>query len=110
MDTSATTQEKEIEKRQKWNAQQRENFEWLGDIYCGVPYKNYRNVDIGPPVANVPLQQHVVQLPVAIPNILPAPPTVFAAAAANYKGRPQAPPAQGHSGRGRANQAAAKMI
>jgi hypothetical protein len=42
---------------EKWNAQQRENFLHFGDIYRGESYKNYRNVDVGPPVANIPLQQ-----------------------------------------------------
>jgi hypothetical protein len=40
---------------EKWNAQQRENFLHFGDIYKGGSYKNYRNVDVGPPVANIPL-------------------------------------------------------
>jgi hypothetical protein len=49
-------------------------------------YKSYHNVDIGPPVANIPLQQQVtqppigqpqiVQPPVVLPNILPAPPVI----------------------------------
>jgi hypothetical protein len=53
---------KKDNKNEKWNKQQKENFLWFGNIYCGEPYKNYRNVDIGPSVANVPLQQHVQQL------------------------------------------------
>jgi hypothetical protein len=68
----------------KWNTQQRQYFERFGDIYRGQPYKNYRNVDIGPPLAIAPPQQQVVQPPVvqpqniqpaiALPYIPPAPP------------------------------------
>ena len=64
-------------KNEKWNAQQLRNFLTHGDIYRGEPYKSYRNVNVGPPVANVPLQQQVGQPPIvqinqpAIP--LPAP-------------------------------------
>jgi hypothetical protein len=59
---------------EKWNPQQRENFLRFGDIYRGEPYKNYRNVDVGPPVANIPLQQPVAQPPVV--QIIPPPPAV----------------------------------
>ncbi len=56
-----------------------------------MPYKSYCNVDIGPPVTNIPLQQPVAQQPIAPPApiaaapaqpqiILPAP--IAAAAAA----------------------------
>jgi hypothetical protein len=56
----------------KWNAQQKENFLRFGDIYR-ESYKNYRNVDVGPPVANIPLQQPVAQPPVIIQGIPPPP-------------------------------------
>jgi hypothetical protein len=56
---------KKDNKSEKWNAQQKENFERFGDIYQGVPYKSYRNVDIRPPVANIPLQQPGNQPPAA---------------------------------------------
>jgi hypothetical protein len=59
---------------EKWNAQQRENFLRFGDIYKGEFYKNYRNVDVGPPVANIPLQQPVAQPPIV--QIIPPPPAV----------------------------------
>jgi hypothetical protein len=62
-------------KSEKWNAQQKENFKCFSDIYQGVPYKSYRNVDIRPPVTNIPLQQPVIQQPVA-----PPPPIVAALA------------------------------
>jgi len=59
---------------EKWNKQQQENFLRFGDIYRGEPYKNYRNVEVGPPVANIPLQQQVVPPPVVQPPIpVPAP-------------------------------------
>jgi hypothetical protein len=48
---------------ERWNKQQKENFLRFGDIYQSESYKNYRNVDVGPPVANIPLQQQVVQPP-----------------------------------------------
>jgi hypothetical protein len=72
---------------EKWNAQQRENFLCFGDIYKGEPYKNYSNVDVGPPVANIPLQQpvaqpHVVQIippPPAFPAPVQPPPVIAAA-------------------------------
>ena len=54
----------------KWNAQQKENFLRFGDIYRGESYKNYRNVDVGPPVA---IQQPVAQPPVAVQGIPPPP-------------------------------------
>jgi len=80
---------KKNNKSEKWNAQQKENFECFGDIYQGEPYKNYHNVDIGPPVANIPLQQPVAQQPVAPPPPIAAipaqqqiiPPAPIAAAA-----------------------------
>jgi hypothetical protein len=59
---------------EKWNAQQRENFLRFSDIYKGESYKNYRNVDVGPTVANIPLQQQVAQPPVV--QIIPPPPAV----------------------------------
>jgi hypothetical protein len=46
-------------KNKKWNAQQKQNFVRYGDIYQGEPYKNYRNVNIGPPVAIAQPQQQV---------------------------------------------------
>jgi hypothetical protein len=49
---------------EKWNVQQKENFKCFGDICQGVPYKSYSNVNIGPPVTNIPLQQPVIQQPV----------------------------------------------
>ncbi len=71
-------------KSEKWNAQQKRNFECFGDIYQGEPYKRYRNVNIGPPLAIALPQQQVVQPPVvqpqniqppiALPYIPPAPP------------------------------------
>jgi hypothetical protein len=71
-------------KNEKWNAQQKQNFVRYGDIYQGEPYKNYRNVDIGPPLAIAQPQQQVVQQPIAppqqlyppiaLPYIPPAPP------------------------------------
>ncbi len=55
-----------------------------GDIYRGEPYKNYRNVDIGPPLTIAQPQQQVAQQPaaqpqqlyppIALPYILPPPP------------------------------------
>jgi hypothetical protein len=82
---------KKDNKSEKWNAQQRENFERFGDIYQGVPYKSYRNVDIGPPVANIPLQQPAAQHPIAPqapvvaapvqPPIIPPAPGAIAAGA-----------------------------
>ncbi len=65
-------QTKRNNQEEKWNKQQKENFLRFGDIYQGEPYKNYRNVNVGPPVANIPLQQQVVQPPVVQPPI-PAP-------------------------------------
>ncbi len=67
----------------KWNTQQRQNFERFGDIYRGEPYKNYRNVDIRPPLAIAPPQQQVVQPQniqpaIALPCIPPAPPVAAA--------------------------------
>ena len=47
---------KKDNQEEKWNAQQKENFLRFGDIYRGEPYKNYCNVNVGPPVANIPLQ------------------------------------------------------
>jgi hypothetical protein len=79
---------KKDNKKEKWNAQQRQNFEWFGDRYRGEPYKNYRNVNIGPPLAIAPLQQQVsqppvvqppnIQPPIALPYIPPAPPVAAA--------------------------------
>jgi hypothetical protein len=60
-----------LEKR--WNAQQKENFLRFGDIYRGESYKIYQNVDVGPPVANIPLQQPVAQPPVTVQGIPPPP-------------------------------------
>jgi hypothetical protein len=47
---------KKNNQEEKWNAQQKENFLRFSDIYKGDPYKSYCNVNIGPPVANIPLQ------------------------------------------------------
>jgi hypothetical protein len=57
---------------EKWNKQQKENFLRFGDIYQSESYKSYRNVDVEPPVANIPQQQPVVQPAVVQPPI-PAP-------------------------------------
>ena len=77
---------------ERWNKQQKENFLRFGDIYRGEPYKNYRNVEVGPPVANIPLQQQVVQPPVVQPPI-PAPaPAQPQPAAALVPQLPQGPP------------------
>jgi hypothetical protein len=57
-------------KSEKWNAQQRRNFVRYGDIYQGEPYKSYRNVDIGPPLAIAQPQQQVAQQPAAQPQQL----------------------------------------
>jgi hypothetical protein len=65
---------KKDNQEEKWNAQQKENFLHVGDIYRGEPYKSYRNVDVGPPVANIPLQQPVAQSPVI--QVIPPPPAV----------------------------------
>jgi hypothetical protein len=75
---------KKVKKSEKWNTQQKKNFERFGDIYQGEPYKSYRNVDIGPPLAIASPQQQVVQPqvvqpqniqpPITLPYILPAPP------------------------------------
>jgi hypothetical protein len=65
---------KKDSQEEKWNAQQRENFLRFGDIYKGEPYINYRNVDVGPPVANIPLQQSVAQPPVV--QVIPPPPAI----------------------------------
>ncbi len=53
----------------RWNKQQKENFLRFGDIYQGEPYKSYRNVDVEPPVTNIPQQQPVVQPQVVQPPI-----------------------------------------
>jgi hypothetical protein len=82
---------KKDNKSEKWNGQQKENFICFSDIYQGVPYKSYRNVDIRPPVTNIPLQQPVIQQPVAPPPPIAAapaqqqiiPPASVAAAAAS---------------------------
>jgi hypothetical protein len=77
---------------ERWNKQQKENFLRFGDIYQGESYKNYRKVDVGPPVANIPLQQQVVQPPVVQPPI-PAPaPVQPQPAAALVPQLPQGPP------------------
>ncbi len=68
---------KKDNKNERWNKQQQEYFQRYGNIYRQEPYKSYRNVDIAPSVANMPLQQRV-QLPAVQPNILPAPPAVAA--------------------------------
>ncbi len=68
---------KKDNKNERWNKQQQEYFQWYGNIYRQEPYKSYRNIDIAPSVANMPLQQHV-QLPAIQPNILPALPAVAA--------------------------------
>jgi hypothetical protein len=60
----------------RWNAQQRQNFLRFGDIYRSESYKNYRNVDVGPRVANISLQQPVAQPPVVVQGI-PPPPVVL---------------------------------
>jgi hypothetical protein len=65
---------KKDNQEEKWNAQQKENFLRFGDISKGEPYKSYRNVDVGPPVANIPLQQPVAQPPVI--QVIPPPPAV----------------------------------
>jgi hypothetical protein len=65
---------KKDNQEEKWNAQQKENFLCFGDIYRGEPYKSYRNVNVGLPFANIPLQQ-----PVAQPSVIqaiPPPPEV----------------------------------
>jgi hypothetical protein len=72
--------EKESEKDnkdEKWNKQQQENLQRFGDIYKQEPYKSYRNVNIAPPVANMPLQQHI-QLLAIQPNLLPSLPAIAA--------------------------------
>jgi hypothetical protein len=56
----------------KWNVQQKENFLRFGDIYRGEPYKNYRNVEVGPPVA---IQQPVAQ-PQVVAQVIPPPPAI----------------------------------
>jgi hypothetical protein len=119
---------KKDNKSEKWNVQQKENFECFGDIYQGVPYKSYRNVDIGPPVANIPLQQPAAQQPIAPqapivaapvqpPIIPPAPGAVAAAASsthsrhtsteADYTRQPKASLASDHSRRRRRQSAGA---
>jgi len=65
---------KKDNQEEKWNAQQKENFLRFGDIYRGEPYKNYCNVNVGPPVANIPLQQPMAQPPVI--QVIPPPPAV----------------------------------
>ncbi len=78
---------KQNDQEKRWNAQQRENFLRFGDIYKGESYKNYQNVDVGPPVANIPLQQPVAQPPIvqvippapAIPAPVQQPPVIAAA-------------------------------
>jgi hypothetical protein len=57
-------------KNEKWNVQQKRNFMRYGDIYRGEPYKNYRNVDIGPPLAIAQPQQQVAQQPASPPQQL----------------------------------------
>ncbi len=66
---------KQNDQEKRWNTQQRENFLCFGDIYKAESYKNYRNVDVGPPVANIPLQQPVAQ-PTAVVQGIPPPPVV----------------------------------
>jgi hypothetical protein len=73
----------------KWNAQQRRNFVRYGDIYRGEPYKSYRNVDIGPPLAIAQPQQQVAQQPIAPPQQLYPP-----IALPYIPPPPPAPPAQ----------------
>ncbi len=73
-------------KNEKWNAQQKRKFVRYGDIYQGEPYKSYRNVDIGPPLAIAQPQQQVAQQPaappqqlyppIALPYIPPPPPVL----------------------------------
>ncbi len=75
-------------KNEKWNAQQKRNFVRYGDIYQGEPYKSYRNVNIGPPLAIAQPQQQVAQQPaappqhlyppIALPYIPPPPPAPLA--------------------------------
>jgi hypothetical protein len=82
-------------KNKKWNAQQKRNFVRYWDIYRGEPYKSYRNVAIGPPLAIAQPQQQVAQQPIVppqqlyppialpyIPPLPPAPPAQPPAAAA----------------------------
>jgi hypothetical protein len=69
--------QKKDNKSEQWNKQQKENFQRFGNIYQQELYKSYQNVDIAPPVANVPLQQHI-QLPAVQPGVLPAPPFITA--------------------------------
>jgi hypothetical protein len=57
----------------RWNAQQKKNFLRFGDIYRSESYKNYQNVNVGPPVANIPLQQPEAQPPAAVQGIPPPP-------------------------------------
>jgi hypothetical protein len=89
-------------KNEKWNAQQKCNFVRYGDIYRGEPYKSYRNVDIGPPLAIAQPQQPVVQQPIAplqqlyppipLPYIPPAPPVLPAPPPAAPPQLPPQPP------------------
>ncbi len=60
-----------------------------GDIYRGEPYKNYRNVDIGPTLAIAQPQQQVAQQPIAPPQQLYPP-----IALPYIPPTPPAPPAQ----------------
>ncbi len=60
-----------------------------GDIYRGEPYKSYRNVDIGPPLAIAQPQQQVAQQPIAPPQQLYPP-----IALPYIRPPPPAPPAQ----------------
>ncbi len=46
---------KRDDKNEKWNKQQKENFQQFVNMYQGEPYKSYCNVNIEPPVANIPL-------------------------------------------------------
>ncbi len=56
-----------------WNKQQKENFKRFGDPYYQEPYKYYHEVDISAPVANLPLQQPVSNLPRNYNVLLPQP-------------------------------------
>jgi hypothetical protein len=64
---------KQDDQEQRWNALQKKNFLRFGDIYRSESYKNYQNVDVGPPVANIPLQQPVAQPPAVVQGIPPPP-------------------------------------
>jgi len=64
---------------EKWNKQQKENFEKFGDIWYQEPYENYRVADHDTPAAQAPQPQAQVQQQPVLqqqPAGLPQPPVL----------------------------------